>query len=214
MIKYVVTSGDCSDYKVKGVFSLKEKAEQYIKIHKIFDEEINEIPEEFIEDNEEIPNFVIACNDFSNKYFEGYRPPEWTFMEYNKERIIMGYDEYVEVFNNIIKRVSVKIKYNEDIEIMIKDAEKRMDILYKEKIESLKDATHMQQLFKIEDIRKDKGIIIAVAQSGKGDGIIVKLNDFSLDIDTTKSFYARSTIDIFGNIYFIDNIKSVEDVEK
>lgn len=214
MIKYVVTSGDDCCHCVKGVFSSREKADMYIKIHKVFDKDINETPEKFIEDDEEIPNYIIACNDFSDSYFRTFGHPEWTFMEYNKQHILMECGERIEVYNNIIKSVSVKIKYNENIKTMIEDAEKRMLVLYKEKIDSLKDATHMQQLFKINDVYKDKCFLIAAAQSGKRTSVIVKLDDFKLPIDTTKSFYARSTIDSFGNIYFIDDIKSVGDTEK
>jgi hypothetical protein len=197
MKKYVVTKDEDEGNEVLGVFSSKEKAQDFIRIHKVFDTDINDDILEFEEDDESIPAFLTAIIFVHDNYFCKIK-----FSDCLE-------DDNINIRLNKIKNANIRIHYNSDIDIMRKEAIDGMNALYDKKIKEFENNTHWVQKFEIIKVNKEDGYIEA---KGKRDVISIKIVDFPLPIET-KEFYARATIDQYGNTIFVDNIKSIEDAE-
>jgi|WetSurMetagenome_2_1015567.scaffolds.fasta_scaffold04314_19 hypothetical protein len=197
MKKYVVTKGEDEGNEVLGVFSSKEKAQDFIRIHKVFDTDINDDILEFEEDDESVPVFLTEKIFMLDNYF---------CKIYFSESL---YVDDICIKCNKIENANVRISYNSNIDIMRKEAVLGMNALYNKKIREFENNTHWVQKFAIIKVNKEDGYIEA---KGKRDVISIKIGDFPLPIET-KEFYARATIDEYGNTIIVDNIKSVEDAK-
>jgi hypothetical protein len=89
---FVVTSGIYDDYGMHAIFSTREKAEEYIKKVRVFDDEVNEYIREMEIDNAQIPEYCTACIDEDEDItFDAFNEVLFYPYEYRDEDYILVY---------------------------------------------------------------------------------------------------------------------------